>query len=197
VNCTSLIEERLQHRQHCFDAVDRLDDVGARLTLDYQNDGLLFVVPGGEPIVFRPIDRFAEILDPHRRPVAVGEDQIVIGARIEQLIIGVERVALARAVERAFRQIDVGLTDHVANVLETDAARGQRLRIDLNADRWLLLTPDSDQADAGDLRDLLHQNVFRIGINNGDRQGVRREGKDEDRRIGRIHFADRRRIRHV
>ena len=96
---------------------------------------------------------------------------------LEQLIVGVERVGLARAVERALRQIDIGLAEHRTHVLEIDAARRQRLRIDLHADRGLLLTADADEADAGDLRYLLQQNVFRIGVDGGQRQAVRRHAQ--------------------
>ena len=115
----------------------------------------------------------ADIADAHRRSVAIGDDQIVVFVGLEQLIVGVERVGLARAVERAFRQIDVRLAEHRADVLEADAAGGQRLRIDLHADGRLLLAADAHEADAGYLRDLLQQDVFRIGVDRGQRQRVR------------------------
>ena len=138
-----------------------------------QDDGPLLVEPAGDQVVFRPVDRAADVADAHRRAVAVGDDQIGVIVGLEQLIVGVERVGLARAVERAFRQIDIRLAEHAADVLEADAARGQRLRIDLDADGRLLLAADADEADAGYLRDLLQQNVFRIGVDDGQRQGVR------------------------
>jgi hypothetical protein len=64
------------------------------------------------------------------------------------LIVGVECVGLTRTIERAFRLIDVGPTDDIADVFQADAARGQRLGIDPNADGRLLLAADPDQADA-------------------------------------------------
>ena len=76
-------------------------------------------------------------------------------------------------------------------------AGGQRLRIDLDADGRLLLAADADEADAGYLRDLLQQDVFRIGIDRGQRQRVRGQAEHQDRRIGRIDLPDRRRIGHV
>ncbi len=94
-------------------------------------------------------------LDAHRGAVAIGEDQLIIGLRIEQLVVGVDRVGLARAVESALGQVDIGLADDVADVFQPDAARGQRLRIDLNADRGFLLATDANEADTGDLRNLL------------------------------------------
>ena len=86
---------------------------------------------------------------------------------LEQLIVGIERERLAGAVERAFRQIDVGLAKHRAHVLEVDAAIRQRLRIDLDADGRLLLAADAHEADSGYLRELLQQNVLRIGVDDG------------------------------
>src|ERR1700737_3916624 len=41
---------------------------------------------------------------------------------VEQLVVGGERVALARAVEGAFRQVDIRLADDAADILEADAA---------------------------------------------------------------------------
>ena len=137
-----------------------------------EDDRALLVVPAGDQVVLRPVDGLADIAHAHRRAVAVGEDQRVVVVGLEQLIVGVERVGLARAVERAFRQIDIGLADDVADVLEADTARGQRLGIDLNANGRLLLAADPDQADAGYLRDLLQQDVLGIGVDRGQRQGI-------------------------
>ena len=95
VNCTSLTEARMvsvrsemiptliaggieacEHRQHRLDPLDRLDDVGAGLALDRQDDRALLVVPAGDQIVLRPVDGLADVAYPHRRAVAVGDDQV-------------------------------------------------------------------------------------------------------------------------
>ena len=101
-----------------------------------------------------------------------------------------ERERLAGAVERAFRQIDVGLAKHRAHVLEVDAAIRQRLRIDLDADGRLLLAADAHEANSGYLRELLQQNVLRIGVDHGQRQSVRGDPEHQDRRVSRIDLAD-------
>src|SRR5439155_10121623 len=123
--------------------------------------------------------------------------QVVIGLRFEQLVVSVEYVALARAVECALRQIDIVDADHAAHVFEAEPARGQRLRIDLDADGWFLPPGDPDQAHAGYLRDLLQQNVFRVGIDRRERQRVGSRREHEDRRVGRVHFVDARRVGQV
>ena len=143
-----------------LDAIDRLDDIGAGLALDGENDGALLVVPAGDQVVFRPLDGPADVADAHRRTVAVGDDQVVVGLGLQQLIVGVEREALLRTVERSLGEIDIGLAEHVAHVFEADAAIGERLRIDLDADRGLLLSADADLADAVDLRDFRNEDVF-------------------------------------
>ena len=190
-------DRRLEHRQHGFDPGDRLDDIGSGLALDAKDDRPVLVEPAGNQIVLRRADGMADVTDAHRRAIAIGNDQIVVLFGREQLVVGVERIGLARAVERAFGQIDIGLAEHRTHVLEIDAARRQRLRIHLHADRRLLLAADADEADAGDLRYLLQQDVFRIGVDGGQRQAVRRHRKHQDRRIGRVDLPDRGRIRHV
>ena len=187
----------LQHRHHCLDAVDRRDDVGPGRALDRQDDRPFFVEPGGDQIVFGPFDRLSHILHPHRRAIAVGDDQVVIGLWFEQLVVGIEYVALTRAVECALRQIDIVDADHTAHIFEAQPARGQRLRIDLDADGWFLPSGDTDQADAGYLRDLLQQNVFRVGIDRRERQRVGSCREHEDRCVGRVHFVDRWRVGQV
>ena len=106
------------------------------------------------------------------------------------------RSAYARAVERAFRQIDVRLAEHRAQILKIDAAIRQRLWIDLHADARLLLAADAHETDSGYLRGkLLQQNILRIGVDDGQRQAVRGDAEHQNWRVSRIDFADERWIR--
>ena len=139
-------------------------------------------------------DRVADVAYPHRRAVAIGDDEVLVRRRLQELIVGVQRVGDARAVERALGQIDVGAGDDAADVLEADAAGGERLRIDPDANGGLLLATDPDQADARNLRDLRQQDVFGIGIDRRQRQRIRRQRDQHDRRLRGIHFPDGRRI---
>ena len=171
----------LQLRQLGLDQVDGLDHVGAGLALNGQDDRRLFVDESADLIVLGRFDDVADVADTHRRAVAVGDDQVLVGVRLEQLIVGAEREGLVRTVQRALWLIDVGLHQHVADVFEADAAIGERLRIDLHADGRLLLAADADQADAPDLREFRHQDVFGIGVDRGERQRI---GGEPSTRIG-------------
>ena len=56
--------------------IDRRDHVGAGLALNGQNDRALLVVPAGEQVVLRSLDRLADVADADRRAVAIGDDQV-------------------------------------------------------------------------------------------------------------------------
>ena len=93
----------------------------------------------------------------HGRAVAVGDDDVGVVGAGEQLIVGADGVGLARAVEVALGLIDVGGAERGANVFEREAVAGQRRRVGLDAHGGLLSAGDGDQADAGELRDLLRE----------------------------------------
>ena len=66
----------LEHRHHRLDPVYRLDDVGAGLALDRQNDRPLLVEPARDQLVLWRTDGAADIAYADRRSVAIGDDQI-------------------------------------------------------------------------------------------------------------------------
>src|SRR6185437_2270209 len=94
----------------------------------------------------------------------------------------------------SFGKIDIGLSEHVADVFKADTAVGKRLWVDLNADRRLLLSADADQTYTRDLRELRHENAFGEGIDGGQRERIGGSREDKDRRVSRIHLAAGRRI---
>src|SRR5277367_4099587 len=187
----------LKNRHHRLDSLHRFDDVGAGLALHRQKDRPPLVVPRGNQLVLSRTDGVADIAYADRRAVAVGNDQVVVFVGLEQLIVGVEGVGLAWAVECAFRKIDIGLAEHRAHILEVDAAGRQRLWIDLYPDGRLLLASDPHEADPGYLRDLLQQYILRIGVDNGQWKAVGSDPKHQYRRFSRVDLADQRRVRHI
>ena len=66
---------------------------------------------------------------------------------------------------------------------------GERRRIDLHAHRRLLPAADEHLPDAGDLRDLLREDGVGGVEDLRQRQRLRREREDQDRRVGRVDLA--------
>ena len=76
---------RAQSRENILDGIDDFDDVGARLPLYSEDDGPFIVEPAGDSAVLHTIDRRADVLNAHRRAVAIGDDHRPISLRIGQL----------------------------------------------------------------------------------------------------------------
>src|SRR5205085_3392490 len=93
--------------QQRFHAVGRLNDVRARLPLDVEDYGGFAADPAGEPHVLDVVDYFADVAQPHRPAILVGDDHRTIIRGGKNLIVGADGVRLTLAVEAAFRRIDV------------------------------------------------------------------------------------------
>ena len=65
----------LQLRQQLLDAIDDGDDVRAGLPLNIQNDRGIVVHPRGLLDIFGAIDHGGHVGEPHRRAVAIGDDE--------------------------------------------------------------------------------------------------------------------------
>ena len=154
VNCTSRIDARMVVVASCttvsvapagiercsfgsslLDALHGLDHIGAGLALDVDDDGGIALVPAADLVVLQAVDDVGDVLEQHRRAVAIGDDDVAIGVGGGDLVVGGDGVGLMRAVERAFGPGDIGGDDHVAHVLERDAVIGEPRQIGLDADR--------------------------------------------------------------
>ena len=91
---------RLDARQLGHDLVDGIDDVGAGLLVDDQEHGALAVGPGRLRRILRSFDRLADVADTQRSAVAVGDDDVVPGLGLGELIVGVDRERAVAAVDR-------------------------------------------------------------------------------------------------
>src|SRR6516162_9264670 len=125
----------LETRDYRLDRVDQFDRVGTRLTLDCQTLCRRIEIPGADACVLHRIEAIANIVKAYRRAVAVSDDNLAIGLRVEELVVGIEGYELVRPDEIAFRSVDVSRRESIAHFLETNAASGERGRVDLNADR--------------------------------------------------------------
>ena len=140
-----------------LDAVDGVDDVGAGLLEDDEEDAALAVGPGGLLHVFGPGDGPADVANPQRSAVAIGDDDVVPVLGVQQLVVGVDRVGARRAVDIALRAVDGGDRDLVADVFQLQALGHQFRGVDLDPDRGLLLAADEHLGDARNLADLLRR----------------------------------------
>ncbi len=199
---------RLQARKRRFDAVHRLDDVGAGLLEDDQKDGLaggqsLVLVglawenPGAHLVVLDVLDGVAEVLDPDGRAVVVADDHSLPFGSGEDLIVRIDGLARLAAVERPLGRIDRVVHDLGADGVHLQVQRGRLARIDPDAHRRFLLAADGHQAHAGNARDLLGQDVVGVVAHRVDRQGVGGEREDHDWRVGWIDLSKARRAGQV
>ncbi len=161
-------------RQQRLDAVDDRDDVGAGLALDVEDDRRHVVHPGGELGVLGAVHDLRDVRQPHRRAVPVGDDQVAIFVGALELVVGIDRVGARRPVEIALRRVDVGVGDRRAQIVDVEAVGGERARIGLDAHRRPLPAADADEADAGQLRDLLRRAACRRDPRPGSAAGSSR-----------------------
>ena len=184
----------LQLRQQRLDALDHRDDVGAGLALDVEDDGRRLVHPGAELVVLGAVDDVADIAEPDRRAVLVGDDQRFVVAGVADLVVGVDGVGAHRAVEIALRRVDVGVAERGAQIVDVQPVGGELADIGADPHRRPLAAADADEADAGKLRDLLRQAGVDEILDLRQRHGLRGQPQRQDRRVGRIDLGvDRRR----
>ena len=75
-------DDGLKPRQRSLDEIDGLDHVCAGLLGDDEQDRRLIVVPGLGVKILRAVDGVADVLHPHRRPVSIGDYDVVIVRRL-------------------------------------------------------------------------------------------------------------------
>jgi len=147
----ALGEIAFELRKKRLDAIDDFDGVAAGLALDVDDDRGGFVHPGGLAFIFDAIHDFCDVGQHDGRTVAVGDDYVSIILAGYELIVGVDLVVLAVAVEISFRGVDAGLGDSGAKVLQINAVRRKCGGVGLNADSRLLAAADGDEADVAEL----------------------------------------------
>ena len=144
------------------------------LALDVDDHRRLALIPGADLVVLQPVDDLRHVGQQHRRAVAIGDHQRLVGVDADQLVVGGDGVGLVRAVERALGTRDVGADDRLPHVLEADAVGGEPRQIGLDAHRRPDAALDRDAADAADFGEpARHQRVGKIA-HFAERDGRRR-----------------------
>ncbi len=186
--------ERGQQRA---DIIGGGDNVGARLALHVEHDGGFAVRPGAKPAVFRALFDRGDIAEPHRRAVFIADDQLTVILRRLHLVVSGESNGTLRAVEAAFRRVDVGAADGGAHLFAGQAERRQRLSVHLHAHRRSLTAGERHQPDAGNLGDFLRDARLHHILYLGQRHAAGGHRQRHDRRIGGIDLAVDRRVRQI
>ena len=174
-------QRRLKSRQYRLDGVHGGDGVGPRLTLDRQHDSPPVHVPTGHLVVFHAVQHRGDLVQPHRRAVAIGDDQRAIGGGGFQLAVGLDGDALAGAVEGSDRLVDVAVPNGLAQFVQTDAARRQPIRVGLHPHREFLGAENPHLGHPGDGGQPLGQHGFGVFVDHRQWQGRRGHGNEKNR----------------
>ena len=125
---------RFQMRQLGLHIIDGLDNVGARLAEQGDENGGLSVGPTKVAHILNGILHVRHIRQPHRDAVAVGDDDRRKISCHTCLIVRVDLKAPVAVVDRALWTVGVSCSKRGAHVLEADAVFVERLRVELDAD---------------------------------------------------------------
>jgi hypothetical protein len=138
-------------------------------------------------------DRAADVADPHRRAVLVGDDDVVPRRGIEHLAVVVDRESPGLPVDGSLWAHRGGVDDYPAQILEREAEGSDLRRVDLDAHGRLLLAADFHIGNTGDLADVLVEDVLGVIVDLGHRHRVRGQSEHKDRRVRRVDLTvDRR-----
>ena len=122
-----------QSRQRLLDPFHRVDDVGARLLEDDQQDAALAVLPAGEQPVLRGIDGTADIASPGRpRHCDTAKHDVFVFATRASAGRCRRRCRLSAAPSMLpFGALTVALTSRIAHILQGQAHGGELVGLDL------------------------------------------------------------------
>ena len=178
-----------------------LDGVRVRLPHDDQHHGPLhlpvLVHPCRGPLVLDAVDDVGDILQPHRRAVAIGDDHLPELLRIQQLAGRLDVHRLLRAAQRAGRQVDVPRPQRAATSLMPMPWLASLSGFTCTRTAYFWRAQDLHLRHAGHHRDALRDRRLRVLVELRQRQRVGDQGEEQDRRVGRVHLAERRRRRHA
>ena len=167
-------QQRLQPRDLRLDRIDGLHDIGIGLTRDDDRHGLLAVEQAHRARVFGRIDHFADIHQPHRSAIAIGDDRWgkILGSqrRIIAEDLPGEPARTDRRMPRRLRgrgdlfdhparAIGAGRLQRGAYIFHRDAVAREQCGIDFDPHRRQRRAAQFDVADAGHLQQLLLHDV--------------------------------------
>jgi hypothetical protein len=113
----------------------------------------------------------ANIANPYRAPVSVGNNDVIENFRVQYLVIGGNREAQLGRVEHALRGSRRGGDECGSDLFKGQPQRRKSARIDLNPDRRPTITANLSQGDTGHLPDLLGEKAVEQLVDPGEWQG--------------------------
>ena len=176
----------LDLRQHRANAVGDRDRVRARLALYRQHDGTGTVVPGLALVILDAILGPAEVFHPQGGAIVIGDDDVAEVRRIGQRHRRLHRIGAAGAVERAGRQVDIGILYRLDHVGKSQPALLQLGGVEVEAQRIFLRTEHQHLRHAGQAGQLLRHARIGDGVELGQGQALGRQRQIHDGRIGRV-----------
>ena len=182
-------QRALELRQELLHAIDHLDEVGPRLSLDIDDDGRTGAHPRRLPEVLGVVHGVGDVGEEHGGAVAVGDDERPVESTRHELIVGPDGIGLLGAVQAALGLVHVRRRHRLPDVVQGQSIGGQARRIRLDADGGLLSAAQGNEPHAGKLRHLGHQSRVGEVFDGSEGKRVRRQSKRQDRCVGRIHLA--------
>ena len=183
-------------RQQTSHAIHHFHRVGAGLALNRQDDGSTVVHPGPNLVVFHVVQHAAKFFQPHRIAVAVGDDHAAVLGGVRQLAGRLDGKGLLVPIQFPGRKIAVVGYDGGLHFIDADAARRQRVRIQLNAHCIFLPSENIHLRYAGNGGDALRHHRLGVLIHRVNRQRIRAQTQENNPLVGRIHFVESRWPRH-
>ena len=149
-------------------------------------------LPLARPGVAQVLDRIlhvGHVGQPHRRTVAIGDDQPAVVVGLHQLIVGGHFPGALAVGEMALGRVGVGARQHAAHVAQADSVLVERGRVQVHAHGRQRAAADLHLADALDLRQLLLQDGRGGVVHLPLGRGLRGEREDQHRCVRRVDLA--------
>ena len=182
-------QRRLQLRHHLADIVHHLDDVGAGLLGDIDQNRRLAVEGAQVADILYPVHHLGHVLQPDRGTIAIRDDQGAVVAGGAGHVIGINLERLFALLNVALGCVGIGRGDRGAHIGQADAVLEQGARVQLNANGGKRRAVERHIAHARNLRQLLLDDIGSLVIDLARRQVLRRHRQDQDREVGRIELA--------
>ncbi len=182
-------QQRVQVGHRGADAVHRVDDVGAGLAEDDEQRSRLAVGEADRAEVLDRVVDLGHVGQPHRGPVAPGDEQGSVLAGEAELIAGGDLPRPLGPVQLALGAVDVRAGQHRAHVLEPDPVAGERVGVQLHPHRGQRAAAHEHLAHAVDLGQLLLEDRGGHVVELAGARGGRGQRQDHDRRVGGVHLA--------